>query len=310
MYIEKKSHYDPLSNLPFWETVDRYSYYNEFDYVFSEIENIIKALNLLLSKDYKYLTDEEYYNVINQFYSITFFKNDILKILSTIDKVNYNKYQWLKTRVIFTTLDSEGHGRDFSWWHETRQLMLELITPEDLVIDKKHDYSSEEIKEIFNNYKVYLFDFSNKELGIDPKLPFVKETSIGIKIPMFKLVDYDEEDYSGFELGQIKYEDEKFNENIKQTGYKLVRKKIRPTTVFKFAKDIFESIYNHINYYEDEILKCSFIKEKEKEELIQRIKKIINQMGVENSIITLNQQQQSGPVLAKKNKPQKNTGNK
>ena len=147
-------------------------------------------------------------------------------------------------------------------------------------------------------------------MGIDPKFPFVKETSIGIKIPMFKLVDYDEEDYSGFELGQIKYEDENFNEIIKQTGYKLVRKKIRPTTVFKFAKDIFESIYNHINYYEDEILKCSFIKEKEKEELIQRIKKIINQMGVENSIITLNQQQQSGPVLAKKNKPQKNTGNK
>ena len=280
MYIEKKSHYEPLSNLPFQETLDRYSYYNEFDYVFSEIENIIKALNLLLSKDYKCLTDEEYYNIVNQFYSITLFKKDILKILSTIDKVNYNKYQWLKTRVIFTTLDSEGHGRNFSWWHETRQLMLELITPEGLVIDKKHDYSSEEIKEIFNNYKVYLFDYSNKELGIDPKLPFVKETSIGIKIPIFKLVDYDEEYYSGFELGQIKYEEENFNEIIKQTGYKLVRR-----------------------YYENEILKCSFIKEQEKEELIQRIRILINKMGVENPKIILNQLEQSGSVLVKKKTP-------
>lgn len=310
MYIEKKSHYEPLSNLPFWERVDRYSYYDEFDYVIGEIENIIKALNLLLSKDYKCITDEEYYNIINQFYDITFFKNDILKILSTIDKVNYNKYQWLKTRVIFTTLDSEGHGRDFSWWHETRQLMLELITPEGLVIDKKHDYSSEEIKEIFNNYKVYLFDFSNKELGIDPKLPFVKETSIGIKIPTFKLVDYDEEDYSGFELGQIKYEDEKFNENIKQTGYKLVRRKIRPTTVFKFAKDIFESIYKHINFYENEILKCSFIKEKEKEELIQRIRILINKMDDENTKIILNQQEEKRPTLVKRRIPPQNIGNK
>ena len=308
MYIEKKSHYDPLSNVPFWETADRYSYYNEFGYVISEIENIIKALNLLLSKDYKCITDEEYFNIINQFYDITFFKTDILKILSIIDKVNYDKYQWLKTRVIFTTLDSEGHGRYFSWWHETRQLMLELITPEGLVIDKKHNYSSEEIKEIFNNYKVYLFDYSNKKLGIDPKLPFDKETSIGIKVPMFKLVDYDEEDYSGFELGQIEYEDENFNENIKQTGYKMVKRKIRPTTVFKFAKDIFESIYKHINFYEDEILKCSFIGEKEKEELIQRIRVLINKMSVENSKIILNQQEQSGPV--KKLTPPKHTENK
>ena len=222
-------------------------------------------------------------------------------------KVNYNKYQWLKTRVIFTTLDSEGHGRNFSWWHETRQLMLELITPEGLVIDKKHDYSSEEIKEIFNNYKVYLFDWSNKELGIDPKIPFVKETSIGIKIPMFKLVDYDEEDYSGFELGQIKYEDENFNKTIKQTGYKLVRRKIRPTTVFKFAKDIFENIYDYINYYENEILNCSFIEEQEKEELLQRIRVLINKMGVENSKIILNQQEQSGPVLTKKKTPPRTT---
>ena len=305
MYIEKKSHYEPLSNLPFWETIDRYSYYSEFDYVFSEIENIIKALNLLLNKDYKCLNDEEYYNIVNQFYNITFFKKDILKILSTIDKINYNKYQWLKTRVIFTTLDSEGHGRNFSWWHETRQLMLELITPEGLVIDKKHDYSSEEIKEIFNNYKVYLFDYSNKELGIDPELPFDKETSIGIKVPMFKLVDYDKKDYSGFELGQIKYEDENFNEIIKQTGYKLVRRKIRLTTVFKFAKDIFESIYNNINYYENEILKCSFIKEQEKEELIQRIRILINKMGMENPQIILNQLEQSGPVLVKKKTPSK-----
>lgn len=91
MYIEKKNHYEPLSNLPFWETIDRYSYYDEFEYVFSEIENIIKAFNLLLSKDYKCINDEEYFNIINQFYDITFFKNDILKILSTIDKVNYNK---------------------------------------------------------------------------------------------------------------------------------------------------------------------------------------------------------------------------
>lgn len=302
MYIEKKSHYDPLSNLPFWETVDRYSYYNEFDYVISEIENIIKALNLFLSKDYKCITDEEYFNIINQFYDITFFKTDILKILSIIDKVNYNKYQWLKTRVIYTTLDSEGHGRDFSWWHETRQLMLELITPEGLVIDKKHDYSSEEIKEIFNNYKVYLFDYSNKELGIDPELPFDKETSIGINIPMFKLVDYDE-DYFRFELDKIKYEDENFNEIIKQTGYKMVRRKLKPTTVFKFAKDIFESIYKHINYYENEILKCSFIGEKEKEELIQRIRILINKMSVENSKIILNQQEQSG--LVKKLTPPK-----
>ena len=307
MYIEKKSHYDPLSNVPFWITADRYSYYNEFDYVISEIENISKAFNLLLSKDYKCITDEEYFNIINQFYDITFFKTDILKILSIIDKVNYDKYQWLKTRVIFKTLDSEGHGRGFSWWHETRQLMLELITPEGLVIDKKHNYSSEEIKEIFNNYKVYLFDFSNKELGIDPELPFDKETSTGIKVPMFKLVNYDEKDYFGFELDQIKYDDEKFNETIKQTGYKLVRRKIRPTTVFKFAKDIFESIYNYINYYENEILNCSFIKEQEKEELIQRIRILINKMGVENKKIVLNHQEQSGTALTKKKTTPKNT---
>jgi len=296
MYIEKKSNYDPLSNLPFWERVDRYSYYNEFDYVISEIENIIKSFNLLLSKDYKCITDEEYFNIVNQFYNISFFKTDILKILSIIDKVNYDKYQWLKTRVIFTTLESEGHGRDFSWWHETRQLMLELITQAGLVIDKKHDYSNEEIQEIFDNYKVYLFDYSTKELGIDPELPFDKETSIGIKVPMFKLVDYDEEDYSDLELGQIKYEDENINEKIKQTGYKLVRRKIRPTTVFKFAKDIFVNIYDYISYYENEILKCSFIGEKEKEELIQRIRALINKMSVENSKIILNQQEQSGPV--------------
>ena len=303
MYIEKKRYYDPSSNLPFWERVDRYSYYNEFDYVIREIENINKAFNLLLSKDYKCITDEEYFNIINQFYDITFFKQDILKILSVIDKVNYDKYQWLKTRVIFTTLDSEGHGRDFSWWHETRQLMLELITPEGLNIDKKRDYSSEEIKEIFNNHKVYLFSCSNKELGIDPKLPFVKEESIGINVPRFKLVDYDEEDYFGFELGQIKYEDENFNENIKQTGYKLVRRKIRPTTVFKFAKDIFENIYDYISYYENEILEGVFIKEKDKEELIQRIRILINKMGEKNSKIILNQQEEKGPV--KKLTPQK-----
>ena len=300
MYLDKKFDYDPLSNVPFWVTADRYSYYNEFDYVINEIENIINAFNLLLIKDFKSITDEEYFNIVNQFYDITFYKSDLLKILSIIDKENYDKYQWLNTKVIFITLESEGHGRDFSWWHETRQLKLELITPEGLVIDINHNYASEEIQEIFNNNKVYLFNYSYKELGIDPELPFEKESSFEIKVPMFKISDYDNKDYKGFKLEQIKYEDEEFNEHIKQMGYKLVRRKIRPLTVFKFAKDIFESIYNYISFYENEILNCTFIDEKEKEELILRLRVLTDRMNEDNSKIISIQQQGGFTLLNRK----------
>ena len=281
-----------------------YGIYYDMESNQADTLKLIKLITIFL-QERENIDINDLYELIKYFYTIKIETKDYLDYLNQTKGTDFDKTVEIPTKIVVMDRTSEGHGRDFSWWHETRQLMIELITPEGLVIDKKHDYSSEEIKEIFNNYKVYLFDYSNKELGIDPKLPFVKETSIGIKIPMFKLVDYDEEDYSGFELGQIKYEDENFNEIIKQTGYKLVRRKIKLTTVFKFAKDIFESIYNNINYYENEILKCSFIKEQEKEELIQRIRILINKMGVENPKIILNQLEQSGPVLVKKKTPSK-----
>lgn len=273
MYIEKKEHYDTSSNITVWETFSRYSYYSELEYVIDSIENVLWALNELVNNEYKDINDEEYYHIVNKLYNIEFNMTDVLRILSIINNKKYDKIQRLKTRVVGEVLQTEGHGRDFSWWNETRQLVLDLITPEGLVIDKNYNYSKEEIEDILNYYKVYLYKISTKPLGIFPDLDFEEEKQLDIDITRIQIDESGnfDEYYQIFSLDNIKCSDDKILEEIKKIGYKMVRRKVKPSSLLKYAKSILDCIKDDKQFYEEEILNCSFINDMEKDILLKRV---------------------------------------
>ena len=282
MYIEKKEHYDTSSNITVWETFSRYSYYSELEYVIDSIENVLWAFNELVNNEYKDINDEEYYHIVNKLYNIEFNMYDIFRIFGIINKKNYDKIQRLKTRVVGEVLQTEGHGRDFSWWNETRQLVLDLITPEGLVIDRNYSYSKEEIEDILNYYKVYLYNVSTKALGIFPDADFEEEKELDIDITRIQIdnsKNFDEY-YQIFSLDNIICSDDKTLEEIKKIGYKMVRRKIKPSSILKFAKTILNYIKDDKQFYEEEILNCSFINEMEKDILLKRVNSLFKKQEV------------------------------
>ena len=174
MYIEKKSHYDPLSNVPFWITVDRYSYYNEF------------SLKLLKYQDFQYI-------ITITFLVVTLYityRGDIMWDLKFIVKSKSRRKKILK-------LIKEMELTD-----ENIQLIVDIIIECDNIsqnllrkrfylyferFDETYDgrnytYSSKDYVRIMNgleSLELHSFKFSEKILAyLESKLPEDKSLQI------------------------------------------------------------------------------------------------------------------------------------
>ena len=105
---------------------------------------------------------EKLYEIINAFYDIKLSDNDYLNYINYKSGMQYDKVVHIPTNVVTTDLQSEGHGRDFSWWTQNYQRMIAVATS-DFVVEKD-EYTYEEVKELISSKLIY------------PMYPFVRKT--------------------------------------------------------------------------------------------------------------------------------------
>lgn len=289
MYIDKKSEFDFNENYSIWLKLSRYSTYFEFNYLINKFEEVIYYISKLLNKDIKNINNEDYYNIVKSIFNIMFYEEDIFHLLSQATNEKYSKIENLKTRKIYKLPEREGRGRDFNYWTETYQRILCLIVPDDIKIDSNHNYSNCEIKELLKNHEIFLFKDDLKHLGIDPTLPFdVENLNVKIKTLTIEKNENNEYNYSEFYLDDIKCSDEQLYQKIRKLALQNIRENLYPKKVLKYAKQIIKYTEEFKNDFEKEIINSKFLNEEQKEELLQRVKKLINLH--DNNVLQINKE--------------------
>ncbi len=127
------------------------------------VEEIFEAIN----DDEKKITDEEFINRINKFFSISIDENQCLKMFSTITNKEFVGYSHLLTNISFSEKITKGKGNDFSWWTEYYQLVLKVMIAKDTDIDKNKKYTKAEIDQLIKEQKIIIVGVDTKKCGKD-----------------------------------------------------------------------------------------------------------------------------------------------
>lgn len=125
--------------------------------------NYIKEVLNLLEEKYSNIDPNRLFNVIKRLYNITLDDNDYLEYVNYTTNKNYDKVVDVKTSYVFSDIQSEGHGRDFSWWTVKYRLLFKAVTTKDF--NAKKVYSYEELKELVDTDKVVLVNRLTKEVS-------------------------------------------------------------------------------------------------------------------------------------------------
>ena len=96
------------------------------------------------------LSDTEFFQIYKQFY-----RWDTDAIVANCNQSAFPKPKTtiIKTSDVTSTIESEGHGRDFSWWTEWRHSAYEVLTNEDFVLEDRV-YSKQEIADLVAQKKL------------------------------------------------------------------------------------------------------------------------------------------------------------
>ena len=96
------------------------------------------------------LSDTEFFQIYKQFY-----RWDTDAIIANCNQSAFPnpKTSIIKTSDVTSTIESEGHGRDFSWWTEWRNSAYEVLTNEDFQLEDRV-YSKQEIAELVRQKKL------------------------------------------------------------------------------------------------------------------------------------------------------------
>lgn len=288
MYIERNNEFDFNENVSIWSILSIYSSYSELDYLISKLEGIVYSANRLLNGNIREINNDDYYQIVKNLYNVVIFRKDIFNLLSEATNQKYSEIRELKTRVTYDIPVTEGHGRDFSWWIGTYQKVLYLFVPEGIEIDDDHDYSSDEINELLKKHKIFLFKVDSKE--VNPNLPFESERNLDVKIPKLTIqVDRVHEYYSygtSTSLDNIICSDEEVTRKMRKIALQHIRKNLYPKRVLKYMKEIMEYTEMFKNCFEKVINSSKCCDEREKEELLQRVGRLIN--AHDNNMLQLN----------------------
>jgi len=104
------------------------------------------------------------YKLISYFYDIKVEAYDYLDYVNSISIKNkryYYQITEIPTERVITDMQSEGHGRDFSWWTQNYQRMIKILS--NRFTPTKDEYAFEEIEELIAEGKIYpLYPFGKK----------------------------------------------------------------------------------------------------------------------------------------------------
>ena len=271
MKITKKNLYSYEGSDSRWLEIN---WFDHFEYL-NDVKEDLYSIKRLIETDFKNISDEEFYNIVSRFYSIFLTKNDILNILSKTVGKEFDRFEVLKTRMTYKDTVSEGHGRDFSWWEETFEIDWIVAATKDFILDKNHNYSKDEIRELIRNKQIVKLSNRKKPIGMNPKLSYESEEvesinthSINIgKMDYMNFISYDEL----ISLNSIKYDDSDFEKELYHRTISLLRKNLSKKRILTDFKKILLFLNDNIYTLCELISKKNVNNENEKNQNLELV---------------------------------------
>lgn len=269
MNIYKRNEYDTdYKSSSRWSEIE---FFGNLEYI-EDVKNDLDAIKRLIDTDFDNLSDEEFFKLISNFYTVYITKKDILDIMSKINGIEYNKFQKLNSRMTFKD-GIEGHRKDFNWWEETYQVVYLVATASNLVLNPKYNYSKDEIKQMAKNKQIICFSKYPKAKGMNPKLPYSEENVSKINMLSLninsKSISEFSLDYNGyFDFSLLIKDGSSFNEEVYKSVISTIRKKLTKKKVLKDCKEIILFLNENMNIINDVITnECYLDKNNEKKYL-------------------------------------------
>lgn len=200
------------------------------------LKKYINIIDDLVNKDFKKLSDEEFYDILCKVYSISLTEEDYLKIISKRNNKKYNRFTEIGTFMTFTDTATEGHGRDFSCWKQLYQVRYIVAVAEDTEIEYDSVLRKNDIKKMVEDKSIVIVE--RKTRPIHNKLNINESVE---NIPSIKLNCSYSNGIYGRMTGSI-YKDDNFPIVISMLRRKFTKKRIR-----KDMKDYIEELQDEMN---------------------------------------------------------------
>lgn len=134
----------------------------EYDTDYND-KDILKLSKLI----FEFLENKEKTNtktlkqLIDYFYDVKLEPFDYVHYVNKKNNTHYYKVTAIPTQKVISDMEYEGHGRDFSWWTQNYQRMIEVASKE--FTPTKDEYTFEEIQQLIDQGEIYpLYPFGTK----------------------------------------------------------------------------------------------------------------------------------------------------
>ena len=238
------------------------------DYVsFSEIKNQYKQLLLVNNafkdfiKNFNSLSNMAFFESFRMFYRVPVdkVKQDILTSMFKKPK----KYV-IKSNDIIENLESEGHGRDFSWWREHYRAEY-VVYAEDGSLDENKVYTKQEIKELAESKKIIVMGKQSYGKQIHPTKKQLDELK---EIVVLDIIPYDVRTYLGYDGMDAKSKSEVFKEYA--DIFNTIRQNLSKTEVILDYKKFMKVFEKHTKT-------MKLVIEKQKQKIAEKYEDLENQ---------------------------------
>lgn len=141
--------------------IDKRKHY-EYDTDYSE-KDILKLSKLILEflENKKDTNPKILYDMLCYFYDIKLEAWDYVRYINKKNNTHFYKITVIPTTRVISDMQSEGHGRDFSWWTQNYQRMMQVAANK--FNPTKESYTFEEIQKLIEKGEIYpIYPFGQK----------------------------------------------------------------------------------------------------------------------------------------------------
>lgn len=205
------------------------------EYTTSQIKEELNYIRDYIDK-YEGLSDEEKYNLLCHFFTFRLEEKDFIKLINLWHNKNYSKMIDIPTKMEEEYIESEGHGRDFSWWTIKNRTHLVCAVNQDFELEKgKYPYNR--IMELIESGTIYPVYSYGKEIS---RYSTDKEEYKKISCFIDNEIEVYKEDYESTYSFEIK------EENI-PLMMQYINQRLKPTEIFKGVKEYLREMIEYIN---------------------------------------------------------------
>ena len=200
-----------------------------------ELRRNLNMLEKLINVDYENISDDEFYNLISEAYSITFNDVDYLNVISKMNNKKFKCFMEIGTYMTFNDIARSGHGKSFDFWEQLYQVKYVVAVAEDAKIENDSILTKKEIKDLIGDNKIVIVQ---KE-----SVPIYNELQFDEAVEVMPSIDLDFNYYDGRVTGDI-CKNDYFSYFVA-----LLRKKFTKKKIISDMKNCINELENQISEF-------------------------------------------------------------